>query len=234
MRIAVIAIALAACAAEGGGVYRVHGTAADHGRVLFDEHVASPSPGNPFSCATCHPGPDADDRIYPGGPLGGATTRTTFWGGARIDLLESINDCRLSFMDARTPWTKDDEDARDMFAWLEAQPGPPTPIAFTAVVSAPDLPPGDPARGRSAFDRACSKCHGAIHTGKGRLASFAPILPDEVNAAHAALAPVDRRLAFLRKIREGAFISTAGSMPPFSREALSDDDVAAVLAYLGQ
>jgi thiosulfate dehydrogenase len=97
-----------------------------------------------------------------------------------------------------------------------------------------DLPPGDPVQGKTAFALACRPCHGARGDGAGRLASFVPRLPDEVDAAHASLAPVERRMVYVRKIRGGAFASGAGSMPPFSREALSDADVAAILAFLGQ
>lgn len=226
---------LVACS-SGDGVTEEHGTAIDHGRALFDDPRASTSPSNRFACSTCHPGDAPADRIYPGGSLAGVTERRSFWGGGRADLLESINDCRLSFMDALAPWTDADEDARAMFAYLSSRraAGSNDPIAFTVVAAAPDLPPGDPARGKTAFNLACRPCHGAGHDGAGRLVTFAPILPDEVNASHASLAPLDRRLVFLRKVREGAFVSSAGSMPPFSREVLADADIAAILAFLGQ
>lgn len=234
-RVHITFVAALACACAGDDdVEVVRGDAVDHGRALFSDPHADAGASNPFSCATCHPSEGAPNRIRPGGSLAGATSRTSFWGGQRLDLLESINDCRLSFMDARAPWTADDEDARATYAYLASLAGPPDPLAFTVVRRAPDLPPGDPARGKIAFDLACRPCHGTAHDGDGRIASFVPRLPDDVNASHATLAPVDRRLVFLRKIREGAFRDGVGSMPPFSREALADDDVAAVLAYLGQ
>lgn len=220
----------------GGGedVERIRGSAVDHGRALFSDPRTSSSPSNLFSCATCHPGSEADGRIYPGASLAGVTARTSFWGGARVDLLESINDCRLSFMDARVPWTRDDEDARAIFAYLSSQSGPALPPPFSVVSAASDLPPGDAGRGATAYSRACSPCHGSVHEGKGRLVFFAPVLPDQTVAEHATLSPVDRRLVFVRKVREGAFVSPGGSMPPFSREALSDDDVAGILLFLDQ
>jgi thiosulfate dehydrogenase len=227
-------LALAACSPSGDAVETVRGTAVEHGRALFSDPGASPSVSNAFSCATCHPGEGPADRIYSGGSLAGATSRRAFWGGGRVSLLEAINDCRTSFMDARAPWTADDEDARAMWAYLVSRQGPSDPVAFTVVRQAPDLPPGDPVQGEAAFALACRPCHGTIHDGEGRLASFVPRLPDDVNASHASLSSADRRLVFLRKVREGAFVSVAGSMPPFSREALSDADVAGILAYLGQ
>lgn len=227
----VSALALAACASSAEPT-TVHATAEAHGRALFRDPAASPSVSNRFACATCHPD-EGGGRIFPGGALAGATLRTRFWGGARADLLEAINDCRSSFMDARAPWTKDDADARALFAYLDARREGPREIAFTVVPQAPDLPPGDPTRGASAFALACRICHGEAHTGAGRLVPFAPRLPDDFEAEHRALGRPERRVRALRKIREGAFRDAAGSMPPFSREALTDDDVAGLLAFLG-
>lgn len=235
MRLHHACIPVLAAAACGGGDRdeTVRGTAVDHGRALFADPRASPSASNAFSCATCHPSEEPRDRIFAGGDLAGATTRATFWGGQRQDLLEAINDCRLSFMDAAAPWTADDDDARAMYAYLASRAGPAS-VPFTVVLRAQDLPRGDPARGGIAFRLACAPCHGSAHDGDGRAASFVPRLPDDVDAEHASFALADRRLVYLRKIREGAFRDAAGSMPPFSREALSDDDVAGILAFLGQ
>jgi mono/diheme cytochrome c family protein len=215
-------IALVACSPDDVEVVR--GSAIDHGHELFDDPRASPSQTNKFACSTCHPG--AAGRLYPGAPLGGVTERPSFWGGKRADLLESINDCRLSFMDAPSPWTAIDEDARALFAYLASLDGPHEAIPFTVVTPIADVPPEDRERGRAAFSLACKHCHGSIHDGAGRLVSFAPILPDDIEQTHA---PQDRRLAIIRKIR-----ASTGSMPPFAREVLSDADVGAILAYLGQ
>ena len=215
----------------------VHASAADHGRAVFEDPKASPSASNAFSCATCHEAAGASDHVRAGGSLAGVTQRASFWGGMRLDLLESINDCRLLFMDAPAPWTADDEEARAMYAYLASLAslaGDGQPAAFTFVRASPDVAAGDPANGQRIYDRACATCHGSAHDGVGRLVDFAPRLPDDVNASHATLAPLERRLVFLRKVREGAFVGGAGSMPPFSREALSDADLGAVLAFLGQ
>lgn len=140
----------------------------------------------------------------------------------------------LSFMDAPAPWTADDEDARAMWAYLASLPGSAAPAPFTPLVREADLPPGDPASGKTLFAVTCAPCHGAVHSGEGRAATFVPRLPDDVDAAHTTLALADRRLVYLRKVREGAFRDGAGSMPPFSREVLADAEVAAILAFLGQ
>lgn len=212
----------------------VHASAVEHGRALFSDPKASSSASNPFSCATCHTAEEPGDGILAGASLAGATSRRSFWGGARVDLLEAINDCRMSFMDARAPWTPDDEAARAMWAFLDSRKGSPVPVPFTVVRDLESVPPGDAVKGRTAFALACERCHGSAHDGRGRIATFVPRLPDDVDAAHRDLGANDRRKVYLRKIRLGAFAHASGSMPPFSRETLSDDDVASILAFLGQ
>jgi len=239
MRISAVAAALVAACASKGGTDVERGSAVDHGRALFADPRASSSPSNAFACATCHPSDAAaakagEARVFPGAALGGATKRMSLWGGARVDLLESINDCRLFFMDAPAPWTSDDEDARAMFAYLQQLAGAGDAVSFTVLHAAPDLPAGDPVAGEAAYANTCAPCHGSAHNGAGRLVTFAPKLPDDVDATHASLAPADRRLVYLRKAREGAFVLAAGAMPPFSREVLPDAQLASILAYLGQ
>jgi cytochrome c len=236
-----LGLASAACLSASGPEI-VHGTAVDHGRALFEDPKASPSASNTFTCATCHRAEanDANDataraRIDPGAPLAGVTARKTFWGGQRVDLLASVNDCRAFFMDARVPWTADDEDARAMYAFLaQLAPASGAPASdafpFTVVSNPVDLPAGDPKRGAIAYDLACKTCHGSVHDGSGRLASFIPSLPDQVVRSHAELSPVQLRLVFVTKARGGAFRG-GGSMPPFSREVLADEDLAGILAY---
>lgn len=232
MRRSVYLACLIAC--SDPAVEPAHGTAVEHGEALFSDPKASTSASNPFACATCHTSGAPAEGILTGASLAGVAARRSFWGGARVDLLEAINDCRMSFMDARAPWRADDEDARAMWAFLASRPGPTDPAPFTVEREPGELPPGDPVAGRTAFDLACARCHGRVHDGEGRIASFVPRLPDEVDAAHADLSAPERRRIYARKVRLGAFAHASGSMPPFSREVLSDEDVAAILAFLGQ
>ncbi|MEO6418399.1 MAG: c-type cytochrome [Polyangiaceae bacterium] len=210
------------------------GDAEEHGRALFRDPAASPSQSNTFSCATCHPSDDGTTRIFAGASLGGAVGRSSLWGGQENDLLRSINDCRAYFMDAASPWTADDEDAKAIYAYLLAlEPKSTAPAAFTRVIAIADVPRGDAAIGASVFRETCQSCHGSLHDGAGKLATFVPSLPDDTATSHASLGAAAVRLVFIEKIRHGAFVST-GSMPPFSREVLSDADVGNLLAYLGQ
>ena len=227
-------LACAACSSSSSEPEVIQGTAVDHGRALFTDPKASSSASNTFTCATCHreeAGAPAPVRLDPGAALGGVTARKTFWGGQRVDLLESINDCRSFFMDARVPWTTADEDARAMYAFLaQLAPAAAGAVPFTVVQSPVDLPGGDPRRGAIAFDLACKTCHGSARDGAGRLATFIPILPDDVVRSHPALTAAQLRLVFVSKARLGAFRG-GGSMPPFSREVLADEDLAGILAW---
>lgn len=226
-----LALALPACLSSSS-TDPPRGSAVEHGRALFADPNASPSVSNTFTCATCHQDEVATTALRPGAPLAGVTSRRSFWGGQRLDLLESVNDCRMFFMDARAPWTTDDEDARAMYAYLsQLPPTLPAPVAFT-VVPPTDLPAGDAKRGAIAYDLACKTCHGTAHDGAGRLATFIPIVPDDVVRGHPTLAPADLRLVFIGKARMGAFRG-GGSMPPFSREVLADEDLAGIIAFFG-
>jgi thiosulfate dehydrogenase len=233
--LALTALALAACSTETVVKTKVvKGTAIDHGEALFADHNASPSTLNAFSCATCHAAEagEASGRILPGAPLAGATSRPTFWGGQENDLLRSINDCLFYFMGAKDRWTADNEDARAMYAYLSSLPdGAAGPASFTVVAAVADLTPGDANAGADTFSRACKSCHGALHTGEGRLTTRAPRLPDDTNAEHKEYSAVEQRVVFVEKIRHGGFKGYGGSMPPFSEETLTDEQVAGLLSY---
>lgn len=94
---------------------------------------------------------------------------------------------------------------------------------------ADDLPPGDAARGAVVWDAACRGCHGAIHTGVGRLSDAVAILPEDTIEEHGA----EARLRTIEKVRNGQFYGAGGDMAPFSEELLSAAQLADVLAHLG-
>lgn len=231
---ALCGLALAGCTGEPEVI---KGTAVDHGEALFSDSDASPSALNFFSCATCHvaKADEAKGKIFAGAPLAGVIKRPTFWGGQENDLLRSINDCLFYFMGSQKRWKADDEDAKAMFAYLSSLPEESTGAApFTVVASVADLDPGDAKVGADVYSRACEGCHGALHTGAGRLTSRASVLPDAPIAEHAkdGFAAKDQREIFVEKIRHGGFRGYGGSMPPFSEETLTDEQVAGLLSYM--
>lgn len=215
-----------------------HGTAVDHGRALFEDATVAGTDFNQYSCATCHTGEaDDGDVIRPGGSLRGVTKRPSYWAGQELDLLRAINQCLYWFMLKDDAWTAEDVEARAMYAYLESisQGTEGTGAApFTVVLNIEDLPAGDAKRGAGAYERACAECHGAAHSGMDRLVDRAPILPEQTLQAHplGEYTEDERRLVFVEKARHGAFISYTGQMPPFSLEALPDEDLADILQFL--
>ena len=216
----------------------VEASAVEHGRALFEDPAVAATDFNQYSCATCHTGESAsDDVIRPGGSLRGVTERPHYWAGQELDLLGAVNACLYWFMLVDEPWTAEDERARAIYAYLESisQGTEGTEAApFTIVLNIAELPAGDAARGADAYRRACAECHGAVHTGADRLVDRAPILPDQTLDEHplGEYTADERRLVFVEKARHGAFISYTGQMPPFSLEALPDEDLADILQYL--
>ena len=168
--------------------------------------------------------------------LAGAVDRPSFWGGQRNDLLAAINDCRYFFMSATAAWTPEDEPAKAMYAFLASLPKTaPGPLPLTVIEVAVDLPPGDRSRGEQVFELSCRSCHGAVHDGRGRLRQGIPVLPDESVKALTdtyGFGRDDVRLTFIEKVRHGGFLGVFGNMPLYSIEALSDADLAALLAFL--
>ncbi len=214
----------------------MHEGAVAHGRVLFETRAASPSPNNAYTCTTCHATTQhpADLRLLPGAPLAGAVLRPSYWGGTTLDLLDAVNVCRHDFMDAQMPWQAADADGQALYAYLASLPADlPEAVTFHVATDAWDLPGGDAAQGKLDYAHACQTCHGAAHTGKGRLTARAPILPEQTLKEHASYAQAELRVVFVQKVRHGVFYGYGGTMPPFAREVLSDDRLAGLLTWLG-
>jgi thiosulfate dehydrogenase len=207
------------------------------GARLFRDPGLSTSPFNAFSCATCHAverGAPAylSGRYDPAPNLAGVVSRPSWWGGYETRLLDAINVCLDEFMGGRR-LAPDEDRARQLYAYLEENDNPQASAAvpFTIVrqVGVLKAVRGDPTRGRALYEAACVRCHGAPHSGSGRLTPRATIVPEGTIAAF----PNDARSAVEEKIRHGKFFGIGGVMPLYPREALSDLEVADLLAYLG-
>jgi thiosulfate dehydrogenase len=233
---AMLAAALACgCSGDPEPVVQ-QGTAIDHGKAIFQDPGVAATELNTYSCATCHSasGVPEVDLLLPGGSLDGVTKRPYYWAGQEVDLLRAVNACLYYFMLKDEPWTKDDEEAKALYAFLESisQGNEGTaPVPFTVVVSIAELPEGDAARGEQIYRLGCAQCHGTKHTGAGRIVERAPILPDQTLLEHPLdrYTPDEQRLVFVEKARHGAFMAYTGTMPPFSLEVLPDEDL---LTYL--
>jgi thiosulfate dehydrogenase len=208
--------------------------AAAYGERLFEDPRLSASRFNAFSCATCHStaplGEEA--RLLPGYTLHGVTTRPPWWGGQELHLLDAVNFCLTSFMRAE-PLGAEEPRARALYEYLAslgpAQAMPALPL--TVVKDIREVPRGTQARGAQVYRDACQGCHGEVHTGKGQLTELAPVLPS--TSEHQERFPdVPAALLFIEKVRHGRFYGIGGVMPLYGLEALSDEQLGALLAYL--
>ncbi|MEW5854815.1 MAG: c-type cytochrome [Myxococcota bacterium] len=219
------------------GPYPRQVTAVEYGRELFNTTALSSSRFNAFSCATCHATSSEGPTMIAGRSLEGVTQRTRWFGGMERDLLSAVNFCLVYFMRGER-LGRDDERGKALYEYLASiSPGrPPDGLRWrpmTVVGNVSDVPRGDPGRGAVVYAEACQSCHGAIHDGAGRLTELAPVLP-EVRSEYDALFPgVSHALVFVEKVRHGQFYGVGGNMPFFARETLSDEDLGALLTFLG-
>jgi thiosulfate dehydrogenase len=218
-------------------------TARERGHDLMTDVEASNGRANVFECADCHQvAPDWEtDRIFPGYSLVDSAYRESFWGGYERTLLDAMGFCRLVFMRG-TPFDENDEDARAILEYLlslsETDPAPALPLTVTLNIDADRIPRGDPTEGGALYDRACKHCHGVPggHT-PDRFRGDAVDMPGD-EAGWAKLyddpdfAGIPYGLIVIEKVRHGRFFGISGIMPLFSTEALSDEELGAILAYL--
>jgi thiosulfate dehydrogenase len=226
-----LALVLAACSACSDTALR---TPEQRGRALFRDTALSSSTVNRFSCNTCHEAePEAgSSAIRAGAPLAGVTERATFWGRQEIDLLASINQCLRLFMQETVPLVADDPRAEALYVFLASLPADHTDeVPFTLIAPVP-LPRGDERRGAALYQDSCQVCHGARHTGSGRLTPFAPVLPEDTHEDHEGETEDTIRFSVIDKTRHGGFFGVGGVMPPFSLEVLSDEQLSDILEYL--
>lgn len=205
--------------------------AADYGAQLFADPGFSDSQFNSFSCQTCHG--ESDDAPRVAGGLEGVVQRKSWWGGYSPRLIDAVNVCFELFMRG-APLDEADPRGRALYEYLVSiSPAPAQPERpLTFVENVAPLPKGDPVRGRDVYNHVCHECHGAPHSGYQRLARSVAIIP-EASIGFALDLKVDPGLVVVEKVRHGRFFGVGGTMPPFAREALSDADLSAVVAYLG-
>jgi thiosulfate dehydrogenase len=208
--------------------------AADYGEELFNDPGFSASRFNDFSCATCHStepeAPDPGPRIAYS--LHDTVARPTWWNGQAARLLDAVDFCYVYFMRGE-PLDPASPEARALYEYLvRISPGaeaPPLPMSVVENVS--NVGRGEVERGREVYDAVCATCHGEPHTGNGRLGPLVSIIP-EASIEFAEEQGVAPALVVIEKVRHGQFFGIGGNMPLFTREALSDEDLAAILAYL--
>jgi thiosulfate dehydrogenase len=210
--------------------------AAELGKDRFADPKVSTSRFNPFSCASCHVVDPASPAVVPGRldsgyNLAGVGTRGSWWGGGSTTLLDAINVCVKEFMGG-APLTRDQDAARELDAYLEAGAPAmtmPAPFTFVRVTTPLAELKGDATRGAEAYQKACHRCHGEVHTWKGHSTALAVVLPESSISTFGN----DARAVTVEKIRHGRFINIGGVMPFYTAEAMSDQAVADILVFMG-
>ncbi|RKG67373.1 cytochrome C oxidase Cbb3 [Corallococcus sp. CA054B] len=224
---------LAGCGGDTAGPQ----AAADYGEALFQDAWLSPSEYNTFSCATCHvTTPEAQaGRIDSGHTLYNVAARPSWWGGNETQLLDAVNFCYVNFMRGVTKLGAEEPRSRALYEYLSRiSPDAQAPaLPFTVVKDIQDVPRGDVTRGKAVYEAACHHCHGATHTGEGRLTDFASVLPEVTQTYDQAFPGIPHAQVVIEKVRHGPFFGVGGNMPLYSTEALSDADLGALLTYLG-
>jgi thiosulfate dehydrogenase len=211
--------------------------AAELGQRLFSDPRVSTSQRNRYSCATCHSVQVGAPLVLPGRydsgyNLADVFARAAWWGGYAGRVLDAVNVCVTEFMGGRK-LEPEDAEARQLGAYLAAASGstpqPAAPHTIVRAVTPLDGLAGDPAAGASIYTAGCYRCHGVPRSGAGRLDETFAILPDDTIKAFGDRA----RHAVVEKVRHGRFFNIGGVMPMYTLEALTDAQVADLLAYLG-
>jgi thiosulfate dehydrogenase len=222
------ALLLASCTSEVSG--------AERGEELFDSAELSPSSLNVFTCATCHTAERGDGVTdgRAGYRLFGAARRTRFWGGDFDSLREAVDACLVFFMKG-DPLDPEADDFHALFEYLVSiapEDAPVEMLPFTVVENVTDVERGDAARGEQVYDRSCRNCHGDAFTADGSILRSEVNLPGITDTYDELFPGVDPSLVVIEKVRHGRFFNVGGDMALFSREAMSDEDLGAILTYL--
>jgi thiosulfate dehydrogenase len=204
-------------------------TAVEVGQSLVANPLLSDSEFNAVSCTTCHDGRTTSPRIA--SPLAGMAARPSWWGGQSPRLVDAVNFCATSFMRSSPvePTAPRWRAVEEYLLSVAGEPQPPAPL--TIVENVTTVNTGPSSRGQQVWDASCRVCHGDPRTGAGRLADNVSLVP-QASIEYAEESGFPPALVVIEKVRHGGFFGVGGIMPPFSIEALSDEDLGAVLSYL--
>jgi thiosulfate dehydrogenase len=216
-------------------------TPEQYGEQLFNDPQFAGSQFNQWSCATCHDlGPALRpevQRIASGGSLENVVRRPSFWGGKELRLIDAASFCYVYFMRGPEPLKEDEPRSRALYAYLATlgKDEHPPAVPVTIVLNATELMTRGPKeQGETVYRQACEVCHGQTKTGFGRSSELASILPNVADEYDRVFPGIPPSLVFIEKVRHGQFFRVGGNMPLFSLETLSDDNLAALLTYLGK
>lgn len=211
--------------------------AAELGESLFADSSLSTSRFNDYACSTCHGVEPGRPLVLPGRfdsgyNLADVAARPNWWGGGSTRLIDAINVCLEEFMGGRR-LQPDEPRARQLLEYLSsaspAAVAEPAPLTIVRQPGALELLAGDPGRGAAVYVAGCQRCHGAARAGAAMTDARTPPLPEPVVRMFGAQA----RHVVVEKVRHGRFFRIGGVMPFYSLEAMSDAQLADLLAFLG-
>jgi thiosulfate dehydrogenase len=212
--------------------------AAERGAELFNDPAFADSEFNRVSCATCHQTEATPDpsRIDTGYSLYGVAGRSAYWGNQVYNLAQAVNTCLIYFMQGRA-LVEESDDARALYEYLLSitpDGAPSEPLPMTVIETIQAVPQGDASAGEAIYRNACSRCHGQAHSGEGNITEPEVILPEYAIDNYPTDFPgIPPGLVIIEKVRHGRFFEVGGHMPFYSTEAMSDQQVGDLLAFLG-
>jgi len=211
------------------------GLVARCGQDVFE----TPSPlGNEFACSHCHSTTPASvvpssGQIHVAHGVGDVVARPAYFGGAVPDLLGAVNRCRADWM-AAPPWQSEDQEFAEIEAFLSSLHrggGNAAPLEVDITPPATTGPSeGDPEVGCELFARACSSCHGEYGVGGS---SRAPSLWTRQLSSYTIREYIRRSGPTTNEVPDTLYEGLLGNTMPFwSAQRLSDENVEDIVAYL--
>ena len=162
--------------------------------------------------------------------------RTSTWGGKTLHLLDAVNSCLVYFMRADA-LDSESSSGRQLYEYLWSitpDGADPVPQPFTIIENIVSVPLGNPVAGEAVYAAACRRCHGEAHTGRGSIITPTPfVLPESTSEYDATFPGIPPGLLVIEKVRHGGFFGLGGVMAPYSLEAMSDEQLGDLLAFLG-
>jgi thiosulfate dehydrogenase len=208
-------------------------SAVDVGAALVANPRLSDSNFNAVACTTCHRDADDDNAPRIASSFDGMARRPTYWNGEVERLIDAVNFCATRFMRSSDVDSTDPKWRAVYEYLLSRSPAtlPSTPVDATFVENVTTINTGSARAGEAVWNTTCAGCHGDKVTGRGRLDESMSLVP-QASIEYGEENGFPPSLVLIEKVRHGGFFGVGGVMPPFSVEALSDEDLGALLSYL--
>ena len=198
------------------------------GSVIFNNTL---TPGNTFTCSTCHAIEETDGFAMdglrrPGHPLFNATRRSSYKNGQLNSMLDAVNTCVTEWMNGNA-WTKSSQDWINLYNWLDDQATDESgKLVDIDIVSPPVVVTGGDAEiGQALFNKRCAICHGENGIGTQKAPRIVDIgLPESYIATRVRTSGREDSTVYTGL--------TGGIMPFWGSDRLSDTELINIIAYV--